>query len=649
LTQASSPTVVSYWNYEWPTCRTPGSTESGQSSPPDPNVSSSGATFLAATGNPFGACSGPTCSDNTLVEFDEAPDPEWNLFWEGWDRRTVGAACSAPADPASTAGLCASIHHPNVDEKRITFVEQDLVVGSISGGTDTHWHAYWDPTPPVLPNIIDPPDPLPPGVTEPGSSGSPLFASEQRLVGVLSGGPSSCGATGEDLSDFYGQLALAWDGTGTPTTRLKDYLDPLGGEPDFIDGIGMSPFTLALDPAAVAVCASAGSVDVDVGVTADAGFTDSVALAASGGPPGATVSFDPASVVPPGSSVLTIGALASATPGSYAMTITGTSGSDSTQKTLSLALNDAAPAAIVLATPADNATNVSQTPILTWNAASSGGPTDYLVEVATDSGFANVVFSSTLHDQTSATVSPALDALTTYYWRVTASNACGAATASATFRFTTLAAPGTCTPPTTEHSLFADDVENGENGWTTTGSIGDVVWSISTARPASGSSSWYAEDYDAITDQRLISPVIALPADENPVTLSFESWQDIEQGGDGCYDAAILEVSTDGTTFTQVPDSAIISGGAYTGIVDDGFSNPLAGLEAWCGARDYSAGPVLVDLTNYAGQSVQIRFRLGSDESVSHEGWYVDDIGVTSCESGGPADVIFANGFEPSP
>ncbi|HJT97351.1 MAG TPA: hypothetical protein VJ696_03480, partial [Rhodanobacteraceae bacterium] len=273
LTQGSSPSVVAYWNYEWPTCRTPGSTESGQSNPPDPNIASSGASFLAATGNPFGACSGPTCSDNTLVEFDEAPDPEWNLFWEGWDRRTIGATCAAPGDPASTAGLCASIHHPNVDEKRITFVERNLEVGGISGGTGTHWHAYWDPTPPILPNIVDPPDPLPPGVTEPGSSGSPLFTADKRLVGVLSGGPSACGATGENLSDFYGQLALAWEGTGTPTTRLKDYLDPLGTAPDFIDGVGMSPFTLALDPPSVAVCASAGSVDIDVAVAADDGFS----------------------------------------------------------------------------------------------------------------------------------------------------------------------------------------------------------------------------------------------------------------------------------------------------------------------------------------------------------------------------------------
>jgi hypothetical protein len=331
------------------------------------------------------------------------------------------------------------------------------------------------------------------------------------------------------------------------------------------------------------------------------------------------------------------------------LTVSGTSGSDSTTKSLPLTLNDAAPGAVSLASPSDGASNVALSPILSWNAASSGGPTSYLVEVASDAAFANVVFSTTVADQTSVTVTPALDSLTEYFWRVTASNTCGAAAASSVFHFTTLAAPGTCTPPTTEHALFADDVESGNAGWTTTGSSGDVVWDISTARPASGTSSWYAEDYDGITDQRLISPTIALPADENPVTLRFESWQDIEQSSGGCFDAAIVEVSTDGTTFTQLPDAAIISGGAYTGIVDDGYSNPLADLEAWCGTREYSDGPVVVDLTAYAGQSVQLRFRLGSDESVGHEGWYVDDVSVSSCAAGGPVDVIFANGFEATP
>lgn len=229
LTPGNSPSVVVYWNYESPTCRTPGSSASGIPVAPDPNLSNSGATFLASTG---------VLADTALVELDTPANPAFHLHWEGWDRSATAASCMQDRQhPASTVGLCASIHHPNGDEKRITFVARDLVSGSYYAGTDLHWHAYWDPTPPILPNIPSPqPTSLLPGVTEPGSSGSPLFNASQRLVGVLTGGPSFCGATGEDLSDYYGKLAAAWDGGGTPTTRMKDYLDPLGIAPMSIDG-----------------------------------------------------------------------------------------------------------------------------------------------------------------------------------------------------------------------------------------------------------------------------------------------------------------------------------------------------------------------------------------------------------------------------
>lgn len=640
--------VVVYWNYEWPTCRTPGSGASGQSNPPDPNITSSGSTWLTGTPSPFGSCSGGSCTDVTLIEFNQPADPAWNLFWEGWDRRTLGAVCQESSDPTSTAGLCASIHHPNVDEKRITFVAQDLSTSGISGGSNTHWHAMWDPSPPILPNIPSPqPTSLPPGVTEPGSSGSPLFTSEQRLVGVLSGGASHCGATGADLSDEYGQLAVAWD-YGTAPTRVGDFLDPLATGALYIDGIGTSPFGIELDPANLAVCQSDASASITVDVTQlEAGFTDLVSLSASGEPPGSNVSFSPSAVAPPGSSSFTLGSPASVTPGSYSVLVTGTAGTTTVDKTLMLGVNDVVPGTVSLTAPADQALNASTTPTLEWSAAATGGPDQYLVEVATDATFSNLVFSQTVDDATSVNVQPELALLTTYYWRVTASNACGSAASSAVYSFTTQTGPGMCTPPTQQVTYFGDDVENGDNGWTTTGSTGASTWQRNTARPNSGSYAWFAADIASVSDQRLTSPAIALPAGENPLTLHFETWREIEQAGTGCYDGGVLEVSIDGGPFQQVPGSAILEGGGYRGIVDDGFSNPLAGQPAWCSepARPYGDGTVLVDLSGHAGSTLQLRYRLGSDSSASREGWYIDDISVTGCQMA-PNDLIFADGFE---
>jgi hypothetical protein len=73
----------------------------------------------------------------------------------------------------------------------------------------------------------------------------------------------------------------------------------------------------------------------------------------------------------------------------------------------------------------------------------------------------------------------------------------------------------------------------------------------------------------------------------------------------------------------------------YNGTVDNGYSNPLAGKQAWCGdPQDWLDS--VVDLSSYAGQNVQLRFRLGSDSSVGRSpGWIIDDVQINSCE---PAD-----------
>jgi hypothetical protein len=64
------------------------------------------------------------------------------------------------------------------------------------------------------------------GCTERGSSGSPLFDQNHRIVGQLYGGPSACGVSADSLYDNYGKFATSWLGGGTDSTQLKHWLDP---------------------------------------------------------------------------------------------------------------------------------------------------------------------------------------------------------------------------------------------------------------------------------------------------------------------------------------------------------------------------------------------------------------------------------------
>ena len=99
------------------------------------------------------------------------------------------------------------------------------------------------------------------------------------------------------------------------------------------------------------------------------------------------------------------------------------------------------PLAPVLSSPTDNATGVSTTPNLQWNASS--GATSYRAQVSTSSGFGTTVFNQSGITATQVTVSPALSASTLYYWRVNATNSCGTSDWSTVRHFTT----GTTPPP----------------------------------------------------------------------------------------------------------------------------------------------------------------------------------------------------------
>lgn len=205
---SNAPSLVAFWNYQNSTCRPVGSSASGGAGNGSLAQFTTGSTFRATW----------STSDFTLVELSSNPNPAWNISYAGWSRSTAEA----------TSGAC--IHHPNCDEKRITLYNTPTVtVNSWSNTTPdpngNHVHAFWSL-----------------GVTEPGSSGSPLFDQNHRIIGQLHGGPSACGAG--DLSDFYGRFSSSWSGGGTSATRLSDWLDVPGTGAMFVDTISGGGLTV---------------------------------------------------------------------------------------------------------------------------------------------------------------------------------------------------------------------------------------------------------------------------------------------------------------------------------------------------------------------------------------------------------------------
>lgn len=197
--------MVFYWNYQNPTCRTQGTSENGSVTDDDPtDQTSSGAILRARYGSTHetGSISGKP--DLTLVEVDDRIPSSYNLYFSGWTRE------------GTTTSESVTIHHPQGHGKRISFDEDP---SSITGyrdnnGGDTHLRiGNWET-----------------GTTEDGSSGGPLYDPNQHIVGVLSGGFASCDGDGDaddnNQPDWYGRIAPGFTNGDYQGKTLADFLDP---------------------------------------------------------------------------------------------------------------------------------------------------------------------------------------------------------------------------------------------------------------------------------------------------------------------------------------------------------------------------------------------------------------------------------------
>jgi hypothetical protein len=169
-----------------------------------------GATLKAHSGDQL-----TVGSDFYLVRMNENIPDSFDVFFNGWSRSE---------DYPSPSGV--GIHHPGGDLKKISTYTNILGSSSWMGNPGlTHWEVFWSQT--ISGH----------GVTEGGSSGSPIFDNQGRIVGVLSGGESACDSSHLNRPDYYGKFSWAWSSDGNDSTsRLKDWLDPGSTNPMVLNG-----------------------------------------------------------------------------------------------------------------------------------------------------------------------------------------------------------------------------------------------------------------------------------------------------------------------------------------------------------------------------------------------------------------------------
>ncbi|MFZ3070579.1 MAG: C25 family cysteine peptidase [Anaerolineaceae bacterium] len=400
----------------------------------------------------------------------------------------------------------------------------------------------------------------------------------------------------------------------------------LFGDPSLIIVLGprTPDFTLTIQPDMINTCNS-GSNAALVNVGSLNQYDTPVDLTAST-VSGFSFSFDPTGpITPPGASTLNINGDGTAAFGANTVSITGTSGSLTHSTDLLLNVFTPLSSGPALLLPANGAEDVDTRPTFTWQAVTEAQT--YHLQVATDAGFANIVIDEPALVGTSYEPVGHLQTDTIYYWRVSADNPCGATLDNQTFTFRTKPGPGDCPTGTTAQTLYFTDFENGSEGWMDASS-GSLKWVESTARSHSPVTSWLGTAPAVIADQRLVSPTFSLPSDELPLSLAFwHRWT--FDSPNVCNDGGVLEISTNGGASWSAVSASKLLTNPYTGTVKTGVFNPLAGKSAWCGVSDWVW--TVVDLEDYQGEDVLFRFRLGTGNTGSAEGWYLDDVRVQSC------------------
>ena len=191
-----------YFRYESPNCTNPSTagtlddhyiTGCFRISDSNDGGGSSGSDFLLVQ---LGAASNESNTISTLKSAN------FGAYWNGWNANT-----------SSTNGG-AGIHHPAGDIKKISTFNGNTSSTSWGSAGGSHWQLSWSSNANGH------------GVTEGGSSGSPLFNNSGQIIGTLTGGSSYCNTP--TSPDAYGKMSYHWASNGTPNDeRLKPWLDPI--------------------------------------------------------------------------------------------------------------------------------------------------------------------------------------------------------------------------------------------------------------------------------------------------------------------------------------------------------------------------------------------------------------------------------------
>ena len=167
-------------------------------------------------------------------------------------------------------------------------------------------------------------------------------------------------------------------------------------------------------------------------------------------------------------------------------------------------------------------------------------------------------------------------------------------------------------------------------GWAATNAAGpDPLWITSLTTPDTAPNDAVIKDPPEISDKRLETRNIFITS--AAAQLSFRNNYNLQN----TFDGGVLEVSSPniaGGAFTDITNASVggsfVTGG-YTSAINAGLGSPIAGRMAWSGNSGGYINTVANLGPHVIGQTIKLRFRLGTDQALAVGGWRIDTLSIT--------------------
>lgn len=167
-------------------------------------------------------------------------------------------------------------------------------------------------------------------------------------------------------------------------------------------------------------------------------FSGSATLSVTNLPASLTATLSQNTISADGPFTLTVSDLANTDPGQYDFQVVAENGGETISKNLSLwVLHNSFTDEVVLTAPTNNSIGLERPVLLSWT--DEPNAQTYLVEIATDDAFSNIVGSTNVSIESfNSDYFSGIEDDTQYYWRVKPINDCGEGAYSSTFNFKTV-------------------------------------------------------------------------------------------------------------------------------------------------------------------------------------------------------------------